>query len=151
VDLFKDNVIDEKKEVEGVWFPIARGVMVKVARAQNPNFRRVLRRKYKAVRASLEQDDDTAHDLSDELMQEVYAQTVLKDMKLEEVNGKLPEVKIDGVPYQNGTFDQTMAAKLLKNELFRNKIKGYAEDQNAFLMFTEDNLGKDSVPQLSGT
>jgi hypothetical protein len=151
VDLFKDNVIDEKKEVEGVWCLLARGVFVKVARAQNPNFRRVLRRKYKAVRASLEQDDDTAHDLSDELMQEVYAQTILKDLKVEEVDGKLPEVKIDGVVYKNGTFDQAMAAKLLKNENFRNKIKGYAEDQNNFLMFAEEQLGKDSAPQSSGT
>lgn len=151
MDLFKDNVIDEKKEVEGVWFPIARGVYAKVARAQNPNFRRVLRRKYKAVRASLEQDDDTAHDLSDELMQEVYAQTIFKDLKVEEVDGKMPEVKIDGVVFVNGSFDQTMAAKLLKNENFRNKIKTYAEEQNNFLMFTEEKLGKDSAALSSGT
>lgn len=147
MDLFKDNVIDEAKESEGVWFPIARGVEVRVARIQNPNFRRVLRRKYKAVRASLEQDDDTAADLSDELMQEVYAQTILKDLRVAEG----AEVKIDGVPYENNTFDQQKALKLLSNELFRNKIKAYAEDQNEFLMFVEDKLGKDSAPPSSGT
>jgi hypothetical protein len=147
IDLFNDNVIDTNKETDGVWFPIGRGVFAKIARVQNPNFRRVLRRKYKAVRASLEQDDDTAHDLSDELMQEVYAQTIFKDLKVDE--GTV--VKIDGEVYVNGTFNQTLAAKLLKNELFRNKIKGYAEDQNAFLMFTEEKMGNDSVLQLSGT
>lgn len=147
MDLFQDNVIDDAKETEGVWFPLARGVKVRVARIQNPNFRRVLRRKYKAVRASLEQDDDTAAELSDELMQEVYAQTILKDLKVED--GAV--VNIDGVPYANGTFDQKIALKLLSNELFRNKIKAYAEDQNEFLLFTEDKLGKDSDQPSSGT
>ena len=36
-----------------------------------------------------------------------------------------------------------LALKLLSNEPFRNKVKGYAEDQNAFLMFGDESAGKD--------
>lgn len=151
MDLFKDNVIDPTKEVEGVWKLYARGVEVLVARINNPNYRRVLRRKVKAVRASLDQDDDVAMELSDELMQEVYAKTILKDLRISPVDGKLPEIKIDGEAYENGKFTEGLALKLLKNERFRNKIKGFAEDEASYLLFSEEEMGKDSARLSVGT
>ena len=144
-DLFQDNLIDPKKEVDGVVRAIGRGISVRVARMNNPEFRSLLRRKYKGVRGVLEQDDDTAVEVSDELMQEVYAHTILKDIIVsEEVDAdKNPKyvVKIDGEEYKNGTYTPQLGMKLLKLEPFRNKIKAIAEDQAAFLLFGDGAAG----------
>lgn len=145
VDLFQDNLVDPKKEVEGVVRAIGRGISVRVARAGNPNYRSLLRRKYKGVRGILEQDDDTAVEVSDELMQEVYAHTILKDIIVSDEKGEDGEPKyvvtIDKEPYTNGSYTPALGMKLLKLEAFRNKIKAIAEDQQAFLLFGDGAAG----------
>lgn len=145
VDLFQDNLVDPKKEVEGVVRAIGRGVSVRVARVNNPTYRSLLRRKYKGVRGVLEQDDDAAMEISDELMQEVYAHTILKDIIVSDEKDESGEakyvVKIDGEVYSNGLYTPQLGMKLLKLEPFRNKIKAIAEDQQAFLLFGDGAAG----------
>lgn len=153
IDLYNDNLIDPKKEIEGVIRKISSGVSVRVARANNPEYRRLLRRKYKGSRGVLEQDDDTAMELSDELMQEVYAHTVLKDIIVSDemdADGVTPKyvVTIDGEAYRNGDYDPQIGLKILKNEPFRNKIKSIAEDQAAFMLFGDETAGN-GLKQLS--
>ena len=141
LDLFRDSVIDPDKETNGVWKPLQRGVEVKIARVNSPEYRRVLRRKVKPLRATLDMDDDTAAEVSDELMQEVYAKTILKDLRV----GENVTLKIDGEKYVNGSFNYAMALKLLKNQLFRDKIKALAEDDASFLLYGDEAAGKDSA------
>lgn len=147
IDLFKSTVIDPKAEIDGVWKLLQRGVEAKIARVNNPDYRRVLRRKVKPLRASLDQDDDVAMEISDELMQEVYAKTIFKDLRVAEG----VSLKIDGVAYENGKFTEALALKLLKNEILRNKIKALAEDENSFLLFGDESAGKDSATPSAGT
>lgn len=114
-------------EVEGVWRPLAKGARVKVARIGNDEYMKLLRRKFKSNRAVLEQEDDLAAEINEELLIEVYAHTILKDVEGIGVNGQLitkytPEIGI----------------KLLSARNFREKIKAYAEDMEAFLAKQED-------------
>lgn len=118
-----DYLTDPKKENEGVWFPLGKGREIKLARAKNDDYKRQIRAKYKANRAVLEQEDDASADLNDDIMIEIYAQTVIKGLR---VNGvELPYAPTEGI-------------KLLKNVDFREKIFAYANTADSYKAKAED-------------
>lgn len=111
----------EKLENEGVWCPFPQGAEALVARVGNEKYRSLLRKKWKASRAVLEQEDDFAANMSEDLMIEVYAETILLDLRGFALNGK-----------PLGSYTPELGRKLLHQRAFRERIKAYAEDEANF-------------------
>jgi len=121
---------DPELEEKGVWRPIGNGAEALIARVGNKKFRSLIRRKLKSNRAIIEQEDDLAEEVSEEVMIEVYAHTVLLDLK---------NVSIDGKPLDRYTPE--LGIKLLKMRDFRDRIKSYAEDAEAFRIKRDEKVG----------
>lgn len=122
---------DTKLEVEGVWRDYNSKAKVKIARWANDDFSRLMRNKYKSVRSVMEGDDDAAAELSVELVIEVMAHTILKD--------------VQGIGYKNQlitNYTPAIGIELLKVKDFREKIKAMSEDQASYLLNKEDEIVK---------
>lgn len=137
MDLLKDFALDPKKVEEGVWCPIGRGVEALICRINNKEFRRATRAKIKANKAELDQDDDVSAELSDELMIEVYANTILKDIRVSDPS-KIPGgvLTIEGKPFEK--YTPKLGIKLLSQDLFREKVRKFAEDEERFRLKGEE-------------
>lgn len=118
-----DFLTDPSKEAEGVWFPLGKKREIKLARAKNDDYKRQIRAKYKANRAILEQEDDAAADLNDQIMIEIYAQTIVKGLRVDGV--EVPYTPTDGV-------------KMLQNPDFRDKVFAYANTADSYKTKAED-------------
>lgn len=123
-----------KTEVEGVWRVIGRDkdnkeVRVKVARLGNEEYSKELRRKYKSNRAVLEQDDEIAAKLGEDMIIEVYATTILKDVENIGIDGQLIT-----------KYTPSVGVKLLTIKDFRERIKGLAEDMQAYQDAAEEKV-----------
>lgn len=112
---------DPKAEVEGVWCPLGNGARIKVARVNNDQYTKELRRKFKSNKAVLEQDDDFANEKSEEIMIEVFAKTILKDVEGITINGK-----------DIGKYSPETGITLLRVKDFREKVKHYADNFDIF-------------------
>lgn len=135
--MFELNTIatDPQLELNGVWRPFTDGSELLIARIGNPAYRSLLRRKVKANRAVLDNEDDLADKVSDKVLGEVMAETVLLGWRGVTVNGA-------EVPYT-----KELGAQLLtdpSNRDFREKVKAYAEDAEAYRKRVEDNAVKNS-------
>lgn len=122
---------DPKLEEEGVWRPLGNGAEALVARVGNKKFRSMIRRKLKANRVIIEQEDDLADEVSEEVMIEVYAHTILLDLK---------GVSIDGKPLEK--YTPAIGVKLLSMRDFRERIKAYADDAEAYRVKRDEEVGK---------
>lgn len=142
MDLLQDFALDPSKVENGVWCPISRGVEVLVARINNKEYRRAIRAKIKANRAELDQDDDVAAELSDELTIEVYAHTILKDIRVSDPT-KVPggNLTIEGKPFEK--YSPALGKKLLSQDLFREKVRKFAEDEERFRLKSEEATVKE--------
>jgi len=118
-----DFVTDPTKENEGVWHNLGHKRRIKLARSGNPDYNRLLRAKYKANRSILEQEDDAASELNDEIMIEILAQSVIKGL---EVNG----VEIEYTP--------SKGIELLQNKDFRARIIALSGSMEAYKIKAED-------------
>ncbi len=122
-----DLCTDEKAEVEGVWRDLPRGAKIKVARWQNKEFQRMMRRNFKSNRVILEQEDDVSDSVSEEILIKVMAHTVLRDITGAGFKGKLIE-----------KYTPDIGIELLKVKDFREKVRAYSEDFNSFSLKQED-------------
>ena len=122
-----DFVTDPVKEAEGVWHPLGKGREIKLARANNDQVQSEMRARYKANRAILDQDDETAFKLNEDIMIDVYARLVIKGLR---VNGvEVPYTPNDGL-------------KMMKNRDFRDKVFLLAKGMDAYKTEAEDNAVK---------
>lgn len=137
MDLLNDFALDPKKVEEGVWCPISRGVEALICRINNKAFRSESRSKVKANKAELDQDDDVSAELSEELMIEIYAKTILKDIRVSDPT-KVPGgvLTIDGQPFEK--YTTKLGIKLLSQDLFREKVRKFAEDEERFRLKGEE-------------
>lgn len=124
---------DPKKEIEGVWRPFTDGSRLKIARIGNPAYRSLLRRKVKSNRAVLDNEDDLADKVSDKVLGEVMAETILLDWEGVTING-------ESVPYTK-ELGRTLLCDP-ENRDFREKVKSYAEDAEAYRKKVEDESVK---------
>jgi len=124
-------ITDEAKEVEGVWKTLSSTASVKIARWGNSDFSRMMRRKYKANRAVMEAEDDISEKVSVDILIEVMAATILRDVKGIGFKGKLIE-----------KYTTEVGTELLKVKDFREKIKGFAEDVDSYLASKEEEAVK---------
>ncbi len=118
-----DFMTDPVKENDGVWFPIGSKREVKIARAGNENYKRLVRAKYRQNRTLIEQDDDAAADLNDEIMIEVTAQTILRGLRSNGVE----------VPYT-----PSKGVEMLKVGDFFKKVTALSQGIDAYKLKGED-------------
>lgn len=131
--MFDISKLETNKDLEenGVWMPIGEGAEVKVARIGNEKYLSLLRKKVKANRAVLENEDDLAAKMSEKVAIEVYARTILLDWK---------GIAANGVPLEVNVAN---AEKLLAIKDFREKVKNYAESMENFQDKKEEEIIKD--------
>lgn len=125
---------DLKAETEGVWFPLAmfNGVKVKVARAGNPNYKKVLRKLYKPYTKTMRKGVDLAPEVEERIQTDLLVDTLLLDWR--------------GMPGENGEevpFSKDLARELVTDpELkeLREEIIGYSEEFEAFQAREDEEL-----------
>lgn len=118
---------DAKKELEGVWFDIAPGAQVLVARHGNKKFIAMLRQSAKKNRVVLEAEDDVSFDLSETMSIEVYAHTILLDWKGIKIGGEFVE------------YTPKLGIEVLtKFKDFRDRIEGFAKTVESYRVRNEN-------------
>lgn len=121
MDLFTAFATDETLENEGRWFPLSKDARVKLARAGNPKYLKLLRRLLDENRIDLESAGDEANDLATKVMVEVTARTILLDWE---------GLKFKGVDLPYSVENATMLLRDLKE--FRKKIDALSSNFEAY-------------------
>lgn len=123
-------------ESDGHWFPLAliEGVEVKVARAGNPEYKKVLKRLYKPYTKQLRRGKDVASEVEDRIQLDLLIDTLLKDWK--------------GMPGDDGQdvpFSKDAAKELLSDPVFKelkDEIIGFSEEFEAYQDEMDEELEK---------
>lgn len=135
----KITPIDERRADDGAWFDYM-GVPLKIARSNNPNFKKVFRRLSKPYDKKLREhklDPDT----SEKLVCRSLAEAVLLDWDGEKLAKVIGEK--DPIPYS-----ADVAEELLLNDVdCREFVQDTAsEAENYYKQETERKLGNSSAP-----
>lgn len=133
LDLFDAFATDSDKEKKGTstTLPDCGDTKFLVARAGNSDYNRVLSSLFKKNRAVLESKGAEAERVSNELLAEVFAKTVLV--------GWEGTIRLQG---KDTPYSYEAAFKLLKLKDFRAKVEAVASDFNAFkAKQDEEDLG----------
>jgi hypothetical protein len=117
-----DYITDAKAEIEGVWRSLGRDKSgkvreVKLSRLNNDEYNSMLRKKQKANQAVLDQQDDEAFKLAEQINKEVLANTIIRGLR---VNG-------EEIPYT-----PTLGLELLKSRDFHARINALAGQMEAY-------------------
>jgi len=114
IGIFKTN---EEAELDGIWKRLGSGAKVKVARAENPSYTKMLR-KETAKHSAIMWSEDLSDEESEVIFNKIIATTILLDWK------GLEEVKGVEVPYTI----QTAIKWLTKYKEFKKIIVGISND-----------------------
>lgn len=124
MDIFAAYATDETKEQEGSWVEIGDSEFL-VARSGNRKYSRMLGRLVEKNQKALDMRDEAADKLSDRLMVEVLAATILLGWENVSFQGKVLE------------YNKANAEKLLAIKDFRREIMKRADDFDAFKVVAE--------------
>lgn len=130
LDVFAQFAVDEKKELEGVWQEIGGGAKLLIARAGNKKYARMLAREVEKHQRALDVKNEAADELSDRIMVDVLAQTVL--------------IGWEGIQYKKQALPYSVenAKMLLGVKDFRNLVSKLAGDFEAYRAAQEAELVK---------
>jgi hypothetical protein len=118
-DVFEMYATDETAEVEGVEMSIGDAKFL-IARSGNKNFSKKLSKLYTKHQRVLERKDDVSDKLSDSVMVECIAETILLGWEGVSFKGKELPYSVDN------------AKMLLEFKDFRKQIMGLAEDFDSY-------------------
>lgn len=129
---FESFLTNHQHENEGVWVQIGKDAHIKVARASDANeaYTSALRAKYKDHRYDLEQEDESARALENQILIELYADHILKDIR---------GLKKDGVEI---VYDPKVGRELLKNKDFFARVRQHSTNFEHFKQKAEDDAVK---------
>lgn len=129
LDVFAEYATDEKAEVEGVWRDLGKKARVKVARANNVAYGRMLNKLADEHGDKLLGDSPEADALNMEVMLTVMASTILTGF--------------EGLGYQGKpiTYSVENAKKLLAHSDFRNRIDVMSRDVQRYKAKQEEDQG----------
>jgi hypothetical protein len=130
MDVFEQYATDETKEVEGVWCELGDGASVLVARAGNRRYSRLLGREIERNQRALDAKGDASDELSDKIVIDVMAQTILLDWK---------NLTFKREPLAYSTDN---ARKLLSVKDFRQHVSKLSNDFDAYRVAQENAQGK---------
>jgi hypothetical protein len=127
---------DLKKEVEGNWFPLTmiEGCEVKVARAGNPNYMKLMRKLYKRFTKQLRRGKDVPQEAEEKINMELLVNTILLDWK------GMPGEKGKDVPFSIEMAKLLLGDPELKE--LKDEIVSYSEDFEAYKAEEEEALEK---------
>ena len=123
---------DPFKEVEGVWRPFGADAEVLIARWENPNHERLMRKKLRAEKEVIQAQDELSDAAVERITIEVMSHTILLGWKGFKTKGANPGEKVD-FPYS-----QQNALALLKKKDFREKIKSMSDVIDHYQTKTEE-------------
>lgn len=129
MDLFAAYETDETKEVEGVWVTIGDAKFL-VARSGNREHAKLLGRLIEKNQKALDRKDEAADKLSEQLIIEAMAKTILKDWKGVTKSGK-------NWPYSEGN-----AIAALQMRDFRREITRHSDDFETYRANVEADAEK---------
>lgn len=130
LDIFKEFATDTCKEEEGTWVGIGGGAELLLARAGNKAYGKMLAKEYEKHKRELELKNETSDKLSEDIMIDVLAKTVLLGWK--------------GIEFQGKPLDYSVAnAKLLLGlKDFRKLVGSYADDSARYRVEMEEAVAK---------
>lgn len=126
MDVFAAYATDEKKELEGVWSDIGDGAQLLVARAGNRKYARLLGSQIEKHQRALDTKNDAADELSDKILAEVMAQTVLLGWKNIKFKGSELSYSVDN------------AKMLLAVKDFRSLVSRLSNDFDSYRVAQEE-------------
>lgn len=131
MDIFAEFATDETLETEGRWVPLSEEASVKVARTNNPKYKKLFLKRLKPHKAELEIEGSAANALAETIVTGVMAETILLDWK--------------GIKYkgQELPYSKENALMLLKLKDFRDKISALADQFEGFKQKQEEEAKKD--------
>lgn len=128
-DIFATYATDEAKEEQGVWHPEGSGRIL-VARDGNRKYARALTAAVEKNQQLLDTKDEAAEKLSDEIMAEVMAKTILLGVE---------DLGIKGQPVEN-TVDGRKQLLAIKD--FRLKVQRLSKNFDSYRVKQEDEEAK---------
>jgi hypothetical protein len=127
IDLF---TTDLQKEVEGVWVEYGKGVEWKIARAGNDEHARLQRSMARANQALFNMSDEASQEAQQKLIQRLYAQAILKDVRGLTMNGEEVKYTVD------------LGLKALAKKDFFDWVHSHAKQMEAYQTQAEDEAVK---------
>lgn len=129
MDIFAAYATDDTKEKDGIWVEIGDSEFL-IARAGNPNYVKKLSRSFERNQKFLERKDEAAEKLSEKLLVEVIADTILLDWK---------NVQFKGEEFPH---NRDNAIALLNIKDFRKQVMQHADDFAAYKAVQEGDQEK---------
>ncbi|MCP3023263.1 hypothetical protein [Cupriavidus basilensis] len=130
LDIFAAFATDETKELEGVWIELSDGAEILVARAGNKKYNKLLAQQYEKNKRLLDLKNDAAETLSNTIMIDVMARTLLLGWKNIVFKGEDLPHSVDN------------AKLLLSVKDFRDLVSKHAGDAEAFRLAQLDEAAK---------
>ena len=124
MDIFSTYAVDETKEQTGTWMEVGDSKFL-IARAGNKAYVKKLGKDVEKNQKSLDRKDDAADTLSDKIMIDVLAETVLLGWENVSYKGTAME------------YSKANAKELLAHKEFRREVMKLADDFNAFKLEQE--------------
>ncbi len=129
MEIVKQFAVDNEKAAHGVWVPISQDARLKIARTNNPNFRRVFRKLIAPYTAAI-RTNSLSDDLDEKIMVQAMAETILVDWQGITENG-------EPVPY---TVEK--AKEYLMHEPFREMVSTFSRDLELFKQAQDEETEK---------
>lgn len=125
LDIYTDVATDEAAELNGTWLPYREHAKLLIARSNNPKYLDKLSDLIERNRAALDKEDEAAKELSNDILAEVFATTLLLGW--------------EGVGYKGVELDYSVenAKTLLRHKQFRLDVASLADDVSNFRLKLE--------------
>lgn len=126
VDIFAQYATDENLENNGTWFPLSGDARLLVARSGNRKYGKALTKHVELNRASLDLGGDTADALSDSIMVDVLAESILLGWENVAFKGA-------DMPYSVENAKTLLAIKDFRKQVvqFADNVEGYKYKQES--------------------
>lgn len=131
LDIFAKFSTDESLENNGAWFPIGPKSRLLIARSGNRAYGKALTKQVEMNKLALDMGDDLAEEVSDKIMVDVLANTILLGWENLSFKGEVL------------TYSVENAKKLLAVKEFRKQVVRFSEGLEAFQLKEEVKQGND--------
>lgn len=140
LDIFSKYATDEALENNGVWRQIAGGVELLIARSGNPKYAKLLTKEVDRARLVLDGEDARADKVSNEIMVDVIARTILLDWRTKGEDGSTVATIFAGgkdLPY---SVENAKVMLALKD--FRRQVAVFSDEMDAYKVKEEAAQGE---------
>lgn len=124
-DVFNELATDDSLEENGTWQSLGKGTELLVARNGNRAYSKMLSKSVERHQQTLDLEDDAADKLSDEIMVDVIARTVLLGWKNLSFKGQTLDYSVEN------------AKKVLGLKEFRKRVMALASNFDAYKLKQE--------------